>query len=74
MKRETIEWFIWGITTKGEVINTIKDCKKPNLTKEYRQLEKRFNEKGDIQSFGYNTLAELRKQNNWINFETKSTI
>jgi hypothetical protein len=69
------EWVIWGITYDGKLINTIRECKKPALTKDYKELGNRFNAiDEDIQQFGYMTLTELRKQDNWINFETKATV
>jgi len=75
------EWVIWGkgysnddLLIKGEVINTIRECVKPAMTKEYRELKHRFDVVGDIRAFGFTTLEELRKQNNWLNPSTKATI
>ena len=68
------EWVIWGKTYDGEVINSIRECVKPAMTKEYRELKHRFDIVGDVCSFGFTTLEELRKQNNWLNPGTKATI
>jgi len=75
------EWVIWGKTYSnedllitGEVINTIRNCNKPAMTKEYKELKHRFDIVGDIRAFGIVLLSELRKQNNWITPDTKATI
>ena len=76
-----IEWVIWGkgysnddLLIKGEVINTIRECVKPAMTKEYRELKRRFDVVGDIRAFGFTTLEELRKENNWLTPDTKATM
>tara|TARA_R110000772_G_scaffold48449_1_gene110611 strand:- start:522 stop:758 length:237 start_codon:yes stop_codon:yes gene_type:complete len=76
-----IEWVIWGkgysnddLLIKGEVINTIRECVKPAMTKEYRELKHRFDVVGDIRAFGFTTLEELRKENNWLTPDTKATM
>jgi len=68
------EWVLWGKTYDGEVINTIRECVKPAMTKDYRELEHRFDIVGDVCSFGFTTLEKLRKQNNWLTPDTKATI
>jgi hypothetical protein len=69
------EWVIWGIGYDGKLINTVRECKKPALTKDYKELGQRFNAiDSDIQSFGYVTLEQLRKDDNWIHFTTKATV
>lgn len=71
---ENQEWVIYAITTNGKLINTIRECKKPALTKDYKEHSTRFNVEGDIQTFGYVTLEQLRKDDNWIDFTTKATV
>ena len=44
------------------------------MTKEYRELKHRFDVVGDIRAFGFTTLEELRKENNWLTPDTKATM
>jgi hypothetical protein len=68
------EWVLWGETYDGEIINTIRECVKPAMTKEYRELKYRFDIICDVRAFGFTTLEELRKENNWLSPGTQATI
>tara|TARA_R110000796_G_scaffold126793_6_gene241802 strand:+ start:4011 stop:4223 length:213 start_codon:yes stop_codon:yes gene_type:complete len=67
------EWVIWGTDNNGELVNTIKTCKKPAYTKLYKDLIQRFND-AELDEVGYVTLEQLRKDDNWINIRTKATV
>jgi hypothetical protein len=59
------KWVIWGLDTKGEIIFHTRTCKKPNRTKEYKDLAKQFS-KGTLDKFGFMSYTEYEKGNYWL--------
>ncbi len=62
----SIKWVIWGLDTKGDIIFHTKVCKKPSMTKEYKNLDSQMS-KGNVTTFGFLSYEKYVKGNYWLN-------